>query len=122
MVLQLFLPLIKLQLRIIRILNYCPFAFDESTQQFVVNQSTLERWSLRLFQTLQWIYMASTLIPVRRLWKIGCYGKSMEGVLVFSITLICLTCSTFWSPNKTAIQLMNAMMKFDEKFLKGELI
>lgn len=119
MVLNIFLPLIKRQLRFLRILKYCPLEFDNLTQELSIKCTTSARWSLRLRQTLQWIYLALLFIPVVRLWKRGCYGKSFQGVMVIAVTLALLLCCSYWTPNKKAIQLMNALIKFDQKLIKS---
>lgn len=63
----------------------------------------------------------STPFPLIRLWKRGCHGKSLEGVMVVAATLLPMIWGTNWSPNTKVTQLMSALMKFDDKFFKGKL-
>lgn len=122
MVFRIFLPLIKFQLRYLQILKCFPFAFNPSTQQLVVHYPTKRRWFTRLFQSLQWIYFISMFIPVTRLWRRGCYGKSLEGIFVIAVTTMCLTWCWSWNPNVKASRLLNALIKFDQEFMKSKKI
>ncbi len=82
MVLQkLLLPLIKYQLKLLEKLHCTPISFDCKSQRLVVKDPPFTRWIRRILQILQWSYSSLMIIPVVRLWKSGCYGKSAEGFL-----------------------------------------
>lgn len=118
MVVQIFLPQIKLQLRILRVLNCFPLGFDKSVNQIVVRDPTTPR---RILQFLQWIYVSFMFLPVTRLWGRGCHGKAMEGVLIIVSDIILLAWSTTWKPNRKVIRLFNALLKFDTAFIQGKI-
>lgn len=119
MVFQIYLPLLKLQIKILRTLKYLRFTFDSTAQQIVINYPARLRWFHRTQLVLQWIYLALMCISGVSLWRRGCHGKAMEGVMIIATNVGCVYWCSSWSPNKKVIQLINALIKFDRKIMKG---
>lgn len=115
---EIFLPYVKFQIKVLKFLKAAPFVFDKVNNEITTSETKIERIFRQLVQILEWAYLCAMCTVVYRLKENGCPGKMMEAAMCFNCTLNLLLYSYGWDPNEKAVELLNALVKFDKNFGK----
>lgn len=112
-----FLPHLKQHLRVAKLISSLPFQWDDSSGKLSLLPSKIMQFIVTSQLMLQTVY--SILQVVMTTFSPYSTGTKFQAMVFTSINLTGLLLRWNWKLDKTAMNLLNAFIKFEESFLKG---
>lgn len=113
-----YLPFLKLDLRVCKFVKCLPFEFDKNLGHLV---TTGKVWNLRIFklECILTVVYAAALIANVCLGNLTMTGK-MQGAAFLPIYIFAVVTRWNYSLEVGPIQVINSMVQFENKVLRGE--